>query len=94
MLKVTELLAEIQLFLRHFYFQVTIATEPDMQQTCVSYQTVQNFFLYNNGIAYLYKNISSFSYWLKTTKSGGHLGFMQIVRVAQGCHMGNQIEFV
>ena len=26
--------------------------------------------------------------------SGGHLGFMQITRVAQSCHLGNKAEFV
>ena len=26
--------------------------------------------------------------------SGGHLGFMQIMRVAQSCHLGNKAEFV
>jgi len=26
--------------------------------------------------------------------SGGHLGFMQIIRVAQGCQLGNKAEFV
>jgi len=26
--------------------------------------------------------------------SGGHLGFMQITRVAQSCHLGNNANFV
>jgi len=26
--------------------------------------------------------------------SGGHLGFMQMTRVAQSCHLGNKAEFV
>ena len=26
--------------------------------------------------------------------SDGHLGFMQITRVAQSCHLGNKAEFV